>query len=66
MHSHRIKAAVVVCSGNGRIFRLTNCAKVFTLIRNAMDESAYQLFGAVFDTQAVGAMSVTWLAGADD
>ncbi len=31
-----------------------------------MDESAYQLFGAVFDTQLVDAMSVTWLAGAPD
>lgn len=66
MHSHRIKAAVVVCSGNGKNFQLTNCAEVFTLIRNAMDESAYQLFGAVFDTQLVDAMSVTWLAGAPD
>ena len=66
MHSHRIKAAVVVCSGNGKNFQLTNCAEVFTLIRNAMDESAYQLFGAVFDPQLVDAMSVTWLAGAPD
>ena len=66
MHSHRIKAAVVVCSGNGENFQLTNCAEVFTLIRNAMDESAYQLFGAVFDPQLVDAMSVTWLAGAPD
>lgn len=66
MHSHRIKAAVVVCSGNGKNFQLTNCAEVFTLIRHAMDESAYQLFGAVFDPQLVDAMSVTWLAGAPD
>ena len=66
MPSHGVKAAVVVCSGNGKNFQLTNCAEVFTLIRNAMDESAYQLFGAVFDTQLVDAMSVTWLAGAPD
>lgn len=66
MPSHRVKAAVVVCSGNGKNFRLTNCAEVFTLIRHAMDESAYQLFGAVFDPQLVDAMSVTWLAGAPD
>ena len=66
MPNHRVKAAVVVCSGNGKNFRLTNCAEVFTLIRHAMDESAYQLFGAVFDPQLVDAMSVTWLAGAPD
>ncbi len=66
MHSHRVKAAVVVCCGNGKNFRLTNCAEVFTLIRHAMDESAYQLFGAVLDPQLVDAMSVTWLAGAPD
>ena len=66
MHSHRIKAAVVVCSGNGKNFQLTNCAEVFTLIRNAMDESAYLVFGVVFDSALVDAMSVTWLAGAPD
>ena len=66
MPNHRVKAAVVVCSGNGKNFRLTNCAEVFTLIRHAMDESAYQLFGAVFDPQLVDAMSVTWLVGAPD
>ena len=66
MPRDKVRAAVVVCSGNGKNFQLTNCAEVFTLIRNAMEESAYQLFGAVFDTQLVDAMSVTWLAGAPD
>ena len=33
MPSHGVKAAVVVCSGNGKNFRLTNCAEVFRVIR---------------------------------
>lgn len=66
MPTHNKAAAVVVCSGCGENFGLAHCAEVFTLIRHAMDESAYQLFGAVFDPQLVDAMSVTWLAGAPD
>ena len=66
MPSHGVKAAVVVCSGNGKNFRLTNCAEVFTLIRHAMDESACLVFGVVFDPMLANAMSVTWLTGAAD
>lgn len=66
MHSHRVKAAVVVCSGNGKNFRLSHCAEVFEAARRAIDESVCLVFGAVFDPMLVDAMSVTWLAGAPD
>ena len=66
MPSHGVKAAVVVCSGNGKNFRLTNCAEVFRVVQHAMDESAYLVCGVVFDSALVDAMSVTWLAGAPD
>ena len=29
MPSHKVNAAVVVCSGNGKTFQLSHCAKVF-------------------------------------
>ena len=64
MPSHGVKAAVVVCSGNGKNFRLPNCAEVFRVVQHAMYESAYLVFGVVFDSALVDAMSVTWLAGA--
>ncbi|WP_370541229.1 hypothetical protein [Acidovorax sp. IB03] len=64
--THNKAAAVVVCSGNGKSFQLSHCAEVFRVVRHAMDESAYLVFGVVFDSALVDAMSVTWLAGAPD
>ena len=66
MLSHRVKAAVLVCSGNGKNFRLTNCAEVFRAIRHAVNESTYLVFGVVSDPTLVDAMRVSWLAGAPD
>lgn len=66
MPSHGIKAAVVVCSGNGKNFRLTNCAEVFRVIRHAVHESTYLVFGVVSDPTLVDAMRVSWLAGVPD
>ena len=66
MPSHRVKAAVVVCSGNGKNFRLTNCAEVFRVIRNTVHESTYLMFGVVSDSTLVDAMRVSWLAGVPD
>ena len=66
MPSHKVKAAVLVCSGNGKNFRLTNCAEVFRVVQHAMDESAYLVFGVVSDPTLVDAMRVSWLAGAPD
>ena len=64
--SHRVKAAVLVCSGNGKNFRLTNCAEVFRVIRNTVHESTYLMFGVVSDSTLLDAMRVSWLAGAPD
>ena len=66
MPTHNKAAAVVVCSGYGKGFQLTQCAEVFRVIQHAMDESAYLVFGVVLDSALVDAMSVTWLAGAPD
>ena len=66
MLSHRVKAAVLVCSGNGKNFRLTNCAEVFRAIRHAVNESTYLMFGVVSDSTLLDAMRVSWLAGAPD
>ena len=57
---------MVVCSGNGKNFRLTNCAEVFRVIRHAVNESTYLVLGARFDPKLVDAMRVSWLAGAPD
>lgn len=59
-------AAVVVCSGYGKGFQLTQCAEVFRAVQHAMNESACLVFGVVLDSALVDAMSVTWLAGAPD
>lgn len=64
--SHRVKAAVVVCSGNGRDFGLHKCSEVFGAVRNATDESTSLVFGVAYNPMLVGAMSVTWLAGTPD
>lgn len=66
MPSHGVKAAVVVCSGNGKNFRLTNCAEVFRVVHHAMYESAYLVFGVVSDPTLVDVMRVSWLAGVPD
>ena len=66
MPSHGVKAAVVVCSGHGNNFRLTNCAEVFRVVQHAMYESAYLVFGVVSDPTLVDAMRVSWLAGVRD
>ena len=66
MPSHGVKAAVVVCSGNGKNFRLTNCAEVFRVVQHAMYESAYLVFGVVSDPTLVDVMRVSWLAGVPD
>ena len=66
MPSHGVKAAVVVCSGNGKNFRLTNCAEVFRVVQHAMYESEYLVFGVVSDPTLLGAMRVSWLAGVPD
>ena len=66
MPSHSIKAAVVVCSGNGKNFQLTNCAEIFRVILHAVHESTYLVFGVVSDPTVVDAMRVSWLAGAPD
>ena len=66
MPSHKVKAAVLVCSGNGKNFRLTNCAEVFRVIRHAMNESTYLMLGVVSDSTLLDAMRVSWLAGAPD
>ena len=66
MPTHNKAAAVAVCSGYGKGFQLTQCAEVFRVIQHAMDESAYQVFAAVFDPALVDAMSVTCLVGAPD
>lgn len=64
MPTHNKAAAVVVCSGYGKGFQLTQCAEVFRVIQHAMDESACLVFGVVLDSALVDTMSVTWLAGA--
>ena len=64
--THNKAAAVVVCSGYGESFGLHHCTEVFRVVQHAMDESAYLVFGVVFDSALVDAMSVTWLAGAPD
>lgn len=66
MPKHKGAAAVVVCCGYGKNFRLGHCAEVFEVARRAMGESACLVFGAVFDNKLVDAMSVTWLVGAPD
>lgn len=66
MPKHNKAAAVVVCSGYGKGFELTQCAEVFRAVQHAMDESAYLVFGVVLDSALVDAMSVTWLVGAPD
>ena len=66
MPSHGVKAAVVVCSGNGKNFQLTNCAEIFRVIRNTVHESTYLMFGVVSDSTLLDAMRVSWLAGAPD
>ena len=66
MPSHGVKAAVVVCSGNGKNFQLTNCAEIFRVIRLAVHESTYLMFGVVSDSTLLDAMRVSWLAGAPD
>ena len=66
MPSHKVKAAVLVCSGNGKIFLLTNCAEVFRGSRNTVHESTYLMFGVVSDSTLLDAMRVSWLAGAPD
>jgi cell division GTPase FtsZ len=66
MPSHKVKAAVLVCSGNGKNFRLTNCAEVFRVIRHAVHESTYLVFGVVSAPTLVDAMRVSWLAGVPD
>ena len=66
MPSHGVKAAVGVCSGNGKNFRLTNGAEVFRVVRHAVNESTYLVFGVVSDPTLVDAMRVSWLAGAPD
>ena len=64
--THNKAAAVLVFRGNGKSCQLRHCAEVFRVVRHAMDESAYLVFGVVFDSALVDAMSVTWLAGAPD
>lgn len=64
--THNKAAAVVVCSGYGKGFQLTQCAEVFRAVQHAMNESAYLVFGVVLDSALVDAMSVTWLADAPD
>ncbi len=64
--THNKTAAVVVCSGNGKNFRLTNCAEVFRVVQHAMYESAYLVFGVVSDPTLVDVMRVSWLAGVRD
>ena len=66
MPKHNVKAAVVVCSGYGKGFQLTQCAGVFRAVQHAMDESTYLVFGVILDSALVDAMSVNWLAGAPD
>ena len=66
MPSHGVKVAVVVCSGNGKNFRLTNCAEVFRVVQHAMYESAYLVFGVMSDPTLVNVMRVSWLAGVRD
>ena len=66
MPSHNVKAAVVVCSGYGKNFRLSHCTDVFRAVQHAVDKSACLVFGVVFDPKLVDAMSVTWLAGATE
>ena len=66
MPTHSKAAAVVVCSGYGESFGLHHCTEVFRVVKHAMDESACQVFGAVFDLALVDAMSVTCLVGAPD
>ena len=66
MPTHKMTAAVVVCSGYGKNFQLNHCAEVFRVVRKAVDESTCLVFGAVFDPMLVDAMSVTWLADGPD
>lgn len=66
MPKHKVAAAVVVCSGYGKSFGLTQCAEVFRVVRQAVDESTCLVFGVRFDPTLVNVMSVTWLAGAPD
>ena len=66
MPKHKMKAAVVVCSGYGKNFQLNHCAEVFRVVRKAVDESTCLVFGVRFAPTLVDAMSVTWLAGAPD
>lgn len=64
--THNKAAAMAVCSGYGESFGLHHCTEVFRVVQHAMDESAYQVFGAVFDPALVDAISVTWLVSAPD
>ena len=66
MQKQKLAAVLVVCSGYGKSFRLSRCTEVFRVVKHAMDESACQVFGAVFDLALVEAMSVTCLVGAPD
>ena len=66
MPRDKVRAAVVVCRGNGKSFQLSHCAEVFRVVQHAMDESACFVFGVVIDPTLVDAMSVAWLAGAPD
>ena len=66
MPTHKMTAAVVVCSGYGKNFQLNHCAEVFRVVRKAVDESTCLVFGVRFAPTLVDAMSVTWLAGAPD
>ena len=66
MPTHKMTAAVVVCSGYGKNFQLNHCAEVFRAVRKAVDESTCLVFGVRFAPTLVDAMSVTWLAGAPD
>lgn len=64
----QVAAAVVVCgiadtSGN---YKLAHLQEVFEVFRQAMDESAFLVFGASCDPSLKTSMRVTWLAGAPD
>ena len=64
----QVAAAVVVCgiantSGN---YTLAHLKEVFEVFRQAMDESAFLVFGASCDPSLKSSMRVTWLAGAPD
>lgn len=64
----QVAAAVVVCgiadtSGN---YKLAHLQEVFEVFRQAMDESAFLVFGASCDPSLKTSMRVTWLAGTPD